>query len=185
MTRKKMLNSQVKRLLSGGSGHGQQHLLEVEADLLQTTFLLGEAIEKLGTSFFALHAAVSAQQLEVDLLLKNNEIKQVDSGASVRLNALQKEITQHINSAVTGLQFQDLTGQLLARTVRRIVGLREVLNTLGVGVDDMPPDSAGEDIIALLNGINKNLDDQSSELKKLLRKAVHQHDMDCGDIELF
>jgi len=185
MTRKKMLGSQVKRLLNGVSDHGRQHLLEVETDLVQTTFLLGEAIEKLGSSFFALHAAVSAQQQEMELLLNNSNLIIVTEEKKEQLRAIQEDISSHINSAVTGLQFQDLTGQLLARTVQRIVGLREVLSALGMEGDGLPNDGAGDQIITVLNGINKNLDDQSLELKNLLRKAVHQQDMDSGDIELF
>jgi hypothetical protein len=185
MTRKKMLGSQVKRLLAGVSDHGRQHLLEVETDLVQTTFLLGEAIEKLGGSFFALHAAVSAQQAEMDLLIESNESIIITEEKREQLRCIQSEISSHINSAVTGLQFQDLTGQLLARTVQRIVGLREVLSALGVEGDGLPNDGGDDQIITMLNGINMNLDEQNSQLKNLLRKAVHQHDMDSGEIELF
>ncbi len=177
-----MLGSQVKRLLSGVSDHGKLHLLEVETDLVQTAFLLGEAIEKLGASFFALHAAVSAQQSEVELLLADLE-KQDPKMRRLRL--IQDEIAQHINGAVTGLQFQDLTSQLLARTVQRIIGLRGVLSTLAADGAVLPSDGADDEIVKMLNDINKNLELQSSELKDLLRKAVHQKDMDSGDIEIF
>ena len=40
MTRKKILGSHVKRLLSGVSDHGRKHLTEVETDLIQTRLLL-------------------------------------------------------------------------------------------------------------------------------------------------
>ena len=99
MTRKQMLGPQVKRLLTGVSDHGKQHLLEVEADLVQTAFLLGEAVEKLGASFFALHSAVTAQQQEVDLVL--SEMDQADA-KRVRLLSLRDEIALHTNAAVTG-----------------------------------------------------------------------------------
>ena len=179
---KKMLGSQVKRLLTGVSDHGRQHLLEVETDLVQTAFLLGEAVEKLGSSFFALHNAVSAQQREVDILL--SEFKEGDPKMD-RLRVLRDEIAQHTNEAVTGLQFQDLTSQLLARTVQRIIGLRNVLSELAVEGNDLPVEGQEDEIVTMLNEINKNLDTQSSGLKDLLRKAVHQKDMDSGDIEMF
>lgn len=182
MTSKKMLGSQVKRLLSGVSDHGKQHLIEVETDLVQTAFLLGEAIEKLGASFFALHAAVIAQQNEVDLLLADLD---GDDPKMQRLRLIQEEIVQHTNGAVTGLQFQDLTSQLLARTVQRIIGLRNVLSSLEVDGSDLPNDGEEDEIVVKLNSINKHLEAQSSELKDLLRKAVHQKDMDSGDIEVF
>jgi hypothetical protein len=37
------------------------------------------------------------------------------------------EVSHHVNAAVTGLQFQDMTSQLLERIVRRVIGLREAL----------------------------------------------------------
>lgn len=182
MTRKKMLGSQVKRLLTGISDHGRQHLLEVEADLIQTAFLLGEAVKKLGSSFFALHAAISSQQHEVDILLSDMGMR---DSKTERLRELCDEIAEHTNEAVTGLQFQDLTSQLLARTVQRIIGLRNVLSTLGEEGGGMPTEGNEDEIVTMLNDINKNLDVQSSGLKDLLRKAVQQKDMDSGDIEMF
>ena len=68
MTRKNLLGSQVKRLLTSLSDQGSQHLTEVETDLVQTTYLLSEAIEKLGASFMAIHAGVAAQQEILDQL---------------------------------------------------------------------------------------------------------------------
>ncbi|MET3107594.1 ABC-type Zn uptake system ZnuABC Zn-binding protein ZnuA [Oxalobacteraceae bacterium GrIS 2.11] len=177
-----MLGSQVKRLLTGVSDHGRQHLLEVETDLVQTAFLLGEAVEKLGSSFFALHGAVSAQQREVEILLAGMA---EDDPKMHRLRELRDEIAQHTNEAVTGLQFQDLTSQLLARTVQRIIGLRNVLSELAMEGSGMPTEGPEDEIVLMLNEINKNLDVQSSELKDVLRKAVHQKDMDSGDIEMF
>ena len=73
MTTKKLLGSQVKHLLSNLSDHGTQHLTEIETDLVQTSFLLGEAIQKLGASFMAIHEAVTAQQETIDLLLSGIE----------------------------------------------------------------------------------------------------------------
>jgi hypothetical protein len=181
MTREKLLGTQVKDLLSNLSGHGAQHLTEVETDLMQTSILLGEAIEKLGASFMAIHEAVTAQQQEIELLL---------SGAAPapeiaeKLKAKQAEIGQHVNAAVTGLQFQDMTNQLIGRTVKRVTGLREVLDGVGSGSSDIPEGSA-EEIVETLNSINMVLEAQSAKLESALWKAVCQTHMDSGDIELF
>jgi hypothetical protein len=83
------------------------------------------------------------------------------------------------------LQFQDLTSQLLARTVQRIIGLRNVLSELATEGVGIAAEGDEDEIVTMLNDINKNLDVQSSGLKDLLRKAVHQKDMDSGDIEMF
>lgn len=181
MKNEKLLGSRVKHLLSNLSEHGTQHLTEVETDLVQTSFLLGEAIEKLGASFMAIHEAISTQQETIDRLL---------SGATPTpelaesLKAKHREIGEHVNAAVTGLQFQDLTNQLLGRTVRRVTGLREVLDGIGTGSSEISEGSA-EEIVKTLASINRTLEEQSVKLESALWKAVCQTHMESGDIELF
>jgi hypothetical protein len=182
MTKEKTLGSHVRQLLSGVSDHGNEHLLEVETDLVQTTLLLAEAIEKLGTSFFALHTAISNQQTEIDLVISEGQAR---PESIERLKVIQADIALHINDAVTSLQFQDLTSQLISRTVQRSAGLREVLSALGSNGGDIPHDGEIEEIELLLKKITLRLEAQSVELKKLLRKAVNQKHLDSGDIELF
>lgn len=181
MTSEKMLGSQVKHLLSNLSDHGTQHLTEVETDLVQTSFLLGEAIEKLGASFMAIHEAITAQQEAIDLLLAGAK---PTPEIAERIKAKHSEIDQHVSAAVTGLQFQDMTSQLIGRTVRRVTGLREVLGGIGSGSATIS-ESNGEEIIATLNDINKVLEEQSVKLESALWKAVCQTHMESGDIELF
>jgi methyl-accepting chemotaxis protein len=182
MTREKLLSSQVKHLLSNLSGHGKQHLTEVETDLVQTSFLLGEAIEKLGASFMAIHEAITAQQEFVDLLLSGaGPTPEIEE----KLKTKYAEITQHVNAAVTGLQFQDMTSQLIGRTVRRVTGLRDVLGDIGSSSSDIPSESNAEEIIETLNSINQVLEEQSVKLESALWKAVCQTHMESGDVELF
>lgn len=181
MTREKQLGSQVKHLLSNLSDHGTQHLTEVETDLVQTSFLLGEAIEKLGASFMAIHEAITAQQEAIDMLLSGAK---PTPEIAEKLKAKHSEIGQHVNAAVTGLQFQDMTSQLIGRTVRRVTGLREVLGEIGSGSSTISESSA-EEIIDTLNSINKVLEEQSVKLESALWKAVCQTHMESGDIELF
>jgi hypothetical protein len=182
MTRKNSLGPQIKNLLSGLAGQGNQHLTEVETDLVQTTFLLNEAIKQLSDSFLAIHEGVTAQQQLVDL---------IRSGAALapeqdtRLQAIRAEISQHVNAAVTGLQFQDITSQLISRIVRRVTGLRDVLDTIGSSGAGLMPESETEEIVSMLNGVNKMLENQSVKLENVLWRAVCQTHMKSGEIELF
>jgi molecular chaperone DnaK (HSP70) len=182
MAREKLLNSQVKGLLSNLSDHGTQHLTEIETDLVQTSFLLDEAIEKLGASFMAIHAAINAQQEAVEVLLSG---KSPTPEITEQLKARHDEIGRHVNAAVTGLQFQDMTSQLIGRTVRRVAGLRDVLGDIGASSAGMPLDSNVDTVIQTLNGIGKALEEQSVKLESALWKAVCQTHMESGDIELF
>lgn len=176
------MGSQLKELLSGLSDHGHRHLSEAEKDLVQTTVLLGEAIEKLGTSFMGIHDAVRRQQSAIDeLLARHPESPEVGE----RLKAMQGEIGAHVNSAVTGLQFQDMTGQLIDRTLRRVSGIRNVLDTLGAnGLAGLQGGDAAE-ISALLASINRSLGEQNSKLQDMLQRSVSQTHMNSGDVELF
>jgi Zn-dependent oligopeptidase len=182
MTRKTSLGPQIKSLLAGLAGQGNQHLTEVETDLVQTTFLLNEAIGQLGNSFLAIHEGVTKQQMLLDL---------VQSGASLspeqqeKMKTIQAEIAQHVNAAVTGLQFQDITSQLISRTVKRVTGLRDVLANIGTSGDRLMPDSETEEIISVLNNVNMTLENQSVKLENVLWKAVCQTHMKSGDVELF
>ena len=182
MTIKNSSASEVSDLLSGLSEYGSQHLTETETDLVQTNILLGEAIEKLSASFMAIHDAVTAQQQIVDALLAGALVSP-DAMLALRTKAVQ--IDQHVNAAVTGLQFQDMTNQLISRTMRRIVGLRDVLEVVGTSGIGIPADASNEQMSAILGVINETLKTQSLNLEKELWKAVCQTHMESGDIELF
>jgi hypothetical protein len=182
MTRKKILGSHVKRLLSGVSDHGKKHLTEVETDLIQTGLLLEEAIEKLSVNFMAIHEAVGAQQETIALLLAGGT---PTPEQRARLEALHEQVGAHVNAAVTSMQFQDMTSQLIDRTLKRVTGLREFLGTLGAHGAEMLPESDNEEIVDLLGKVSMALAIQSLELRSVLRKAVSQKHLESGDIELF
>ena len=182
MIRKKILGSHVKRLLSGVSDHGRRHLTEVETDLIQTQLLLEEAIEKLTGSFMAIHAAVGARQDAIGQLLDGGAVSDCERAL---LAAMAGEVGEHVNKAVTSLQFQDMTSQLIDRTLKRVSGLREFLGTLGTYGADVAPESGSEEIVELLSKVSMALAIQSLELRSVLRKAVNQQHMESGDIELF
>ena len=182
MTRKKILGSHVKRLLSGVSDHGKRHLTEVETDLKQTELLLEEAIDKLTNSFMSIHSLVGERQDAINKLLAGGTLSASDSA---RLGEMRGEIGQHVNSAITSMQFQDMTSQLIDRTLKRVTGLREFLGTLGAHGADISAESDSEEIIDRLGKVSMALAIQSLELRSVLRKAVNQQHLESGDIELF
>ncbi len=181
-TNEKVLSSQLRRLLSGLSDHGTLHLTEVEADLVQTTVLLGEAIEKLEASFMAIHESVCEQRQMVEALLAGTP---ATPELTEKLHAIQDDITRSVNAAVTGLQFQDMTSQLIGHTIMRINGLRDVLVSLGKGTATVTAESSTEEVTLLLESMSRLLEEQSTKLDSGLWKAVHQTHMESGDIELF
>ena len=182
MARKKILGSHVKRLLSGVSTHGRRHLSEVETDLLQTEVLLEEAVEKLTSSFIAIHHAVGARQEAIDRLLAGGTPTPEDRG---HLAAMSGEIGTHVNTAITSMQFQDMTSQLIDRTLKRVTGLREFLGTLGDHGSGIRPETGSDEIVERLGKVSMALAIQSLELRSVLRKSVEQQHLESGDIELF
>jgi hypothetical protein len=182
MTRKKILGSHVKRLLSGVSAHGRRHLTEVETDLLQTELLLEEAIDKLTASFLAIHGAIGARQALLDRLLAGEALSDEERGALARMS---EEIGQHVNLAVTSMQFQDMTGQLIERSLKRVSGLSEFLGTLGAHGKGIVAESGSEEIVDRLGKVSIALAIQSLELRSVLRKSVEQKHLESGDVELF
>jgi hypothetical protein len=173
-----LLNAQVARLLTGVSVHGDQHLAEVEQDLAQVDVLLDEAIRKLCASFMAIHHAVNLQQEALNSLLSGN-IPVTEYAA--RFETLRGEIGQHVGAAVTGLQFQDMTSQLIGRMVQHLAGLRDVFGALDAN-GAVLPESSNDALLVMLSHIS---DQVGAELAGGVRSTVNQRHMNSGDIELF
>lgn len=173
---------ELRQLLTAVSDHGAQHLVEVEADLNQTTFLLSGAIEKLSDSFMAIHEAVTVQQQEIDALLNNVDEPET---AQQSIIALREKVSAEVNAAVTSLQFQDMTSQIIGRVIKRVNGLRESLAVLAEHGEGMAPEHEHEEVVKLLAEMSAGLHTRNDALQGGLIKSVGQQDMGTGDIELF
>lgn len=174
--------AELRALLSVVGEHGAQHLIEAEADLAQTSYLLSGAIEKLSESFMAIHASVTEQQAVIDTLLEGMD---TNTESYQQVLTLREKISTEVNAAVTGLQFQDMTSQLIARVIKRIGGLKDSLETLAEHGNDMDIAHEHEEIVKQLEEMRSGLHMRNDALKGGLNKSVKQEDMTSGDIELF
>ena len=100
MTQQRLLALGIKNLLGAVSGQSIDHLAEVDTDLLQTSLLITEAIDKLAASFLAIHAAVTAQQSIIDAVLNDGRTHEAERA---KIDALRTDIGGHVNAAITGL----------------------------------------------------------------------------------
>jgi hypothetical protein len=175
------MNLQLMQLLSGVSLHGDQHLAEVERDLVQVNGLLDEAIKKLCASFLAVHHAVDQQQEALNGLLAGS---MPASEYAARFEALRGEINQHVGAAVTGLQFQDMTSQLIGRMEQHLASLRDVFGALDTKGSALP-DNGDETSQAMLSHISDRVGVRFTELEGVVRSTVKQRHMESGDVELF
>lgn len=184
MPTQKMLY-ELKRLLQDTGVAGDRHLSKIEADLIQTDILLDEAITKLTDGFLTLHKAIETQQTEFDLLLSGKKAATPENLAY--LKSIREEINLHIHGAVTGLQFQDMTSQLLERVVRRVIGLREILSMVSASGNAIAPENnpSVEEIEILLHKMIAEMEEKMKSLESVLWRAVRQTRMESGDIDLF
>lgn len=178
----KSLTPKVQTLLVGLSEHGSQHLIEVETDLIQTNILLGEAIEKLSKNFMAIHNTITAQQEMLESILMQSSAAPEVCAA---LRSKAEEISLHVNGAITGLQFQDMTSQLIGRVQRRVTGLRDMLSLNGIDQLEKSMGIDNDSTLTAIENINSVLLQKSTLLEKELWKTVCQTHMESGDIELF
>ena len=182
MTVQASLATQLLQLLTSLSEQGDLHLSEIDADLQQTTDLLHQAIDKLGKDFMGIHDAVAAQQAALAAVPDGAPIS---PALRTEIARLQQVTDTHINAAVTALQFQDMTSQLIGRALGHVVGLRAVLDVLArqpAPLTSASPDSAA---LAVLGSVNVALNDASVKQRNVTRKAVAQTHMESGDIDLF
>jgi hypothetical protein len=178
---KKLPITEVRSLLDSVSEHGKQHLIEVDADLSQTIYLLSKAIEKLNSSFMAVHTAVTNQQKALEALMQQH---QFTSEEKSKINMYNQIIAEEVGVAITGLQFQDITNQLLVRAMTRVNGLKELLEELHAHGGGINSEYEHNEIAKLLEMISDSLHHGSHALSGGLRRSVEQKNMASGDIEL-
>jgi hypothetical protein len=181
MSHSQQINVQIMNLLSGVSTHGDQHLAEVERDLVQMDGLLDEAIKKLCASFMAIHEALTQEQEALNSMLKDGLSA---SEFAARVESIHGEINRHVGAAVTGLQFQDMTSQLIGRMVQHLTGLRDVFGELDSNAPVLP-ESSNEDLLERLNDISERVGARCSAHAGGVRSSVNQRHMESGDIDLF
>lgn len=174
--------TELRSLLAAVSDHGKQHLVEVESDLMQITILLSGAIDKLSANFMAVHEAVTQQQQVLNSLMAIHHFKQDEVDL---LDGLTQKVGDEVSSAVTAMQFQDMTSQLLTRTIKRVSGLRDLLQELATHGNEMEPTHEHVEIAKFLEDMSHTLNIGSHALSGGLRRSVDQKDMMTGDVDLF
>ena len=170
--------TELQRLLDGVTEHGGAHLDEIGADLAQTRLLLAVAIERLGGCFEAI-CADTARQREV-LMAAGTQTPTMSDDARATLLDCLSGIENQTKAMVTALQFEDMTGQLLAHAERRLAGLRDMLAGLGAGAQTLTDGGEGA-----IEAMHELLAARSRELSGALSKSVGQRHLDSGDMELF
>lgn len=125
----------------------QDHLLTAGNDLDRLQTLLSDTCDALTSSFFGASAQLDGLRSELE-------------------SESARALSQHLGSAITALQFQDIASQLIAHTRKR---LRNCADRLAAEAFD----DDGDDGAALV------------EPAPLRPNPVTQDEMDAGSVELF
>ncbi len=174
--------SELRKLLTAVSEHGSNHIKDVKADLDQATFLLNEAAEKLGESFISLDEHFKRQQVALANITES-------AHDETEFAELQAGISTHIQQVVTNMQFQDMTNQIIERSLRRLNGLNDLLDELSNHGDGenvcMLPDEQQE-ISAYIKSLNESIHEGSDAINGgLNHRSVNQKNMSTGSVDLF
>ncbi|UOA10489.1 hypothetical protein [Methylobacter sp. S3L5C] len=146
------------------------HLAEAADDVYQTRLILDEAISKLERSFYGIQDELAQQRR----LAETN-------GSS----ACADKLAVHLHQAIIGLQFHDLTDQLLQRVNARFDGLREMLVVMDYKKTMVSGYDEAEDLSLSLRESDEKLSELSVTLQNALSKSLRQQHMGSGDVELF
>ena len=178
------MNTQIMELLTRVSAYGEQHLAEIECDLTQIDALQDEAIKKLCASFIAIHQAVNLQQQTLSsMLLSGSSLAEY----ATLVEATQRDVSRHAGEAVAGLQFQDMTSQLIGRMVLHLSRLRDAISALDIGNGSLSEETeeTHNKLPDRLNALRDAVAAHCAEMSDCLRSTVNQRHMNSGEVELF
>lgn len=122
--------------------------------------------------------ALTSKQRVQDTMTRIEQINGDMADAARRIDDYAGKVASEVNVAVTALQFQDMTSQLVGHAEGRIRALRGA-------AEESAAAFAGTDDVLL--GLRQAMDHihTLSEVDKVRSNPVKQESMDSGDIELF
>ena len=121
--------------------------------------------------------ALQSKQKVQDTLRHIENINENMAVAAKGINERAERVAHHVNDAVTALQFQDMTSQLVAHTVNRIETIREMT----AGADEAVRNVGNAE--AFHNARERVREALERNRAKL--NPVKQESLDSGEIELF
>lgn len=154
------LQTAVIELLHSQSALIHTHLTEATQELEQIKQILDQAVIKLEQSFHGIHYGLE----------QKNSLN----------HSQQTLLNQHLNQAIIGLQFHDLTSQLLERSQSRLQGLTEILSHSA-----LPEFNSDQDGLLYLQKIQTNQQQLSDGLQGGFKLSLLLEPMEIGDVELF
>ena len=186
------LNAAIEAARAGEAGRGFAVVADEVRKLSQDSNALNEEIRSRAegakatiTNVEAVVGEIASLDMNIAIDAKGHldgmlkELEQVNSGVAdgvKQVSVISRNIAQDVAGAITGLQFADITGQLIGKINKKIDELETIHNALLATVKNAPDFDQG-----LQNGI--------ATLKQgdhaLSVTAVNKRDMSAGKAELF
>ena len=122
----------------------------------------------------------SKQRVEI-MMGDLSELNTTIANNAVELNQINAKVEQNVAVAVSTLQFQDMSSQLLAHAQMRLVALQEVAGEMCKGTDQ--PNRA--EYLEQIAAYNRSLHEHVVSLDEKKSNPVAQDNFATGDVELF
>lgn len=137
---------------------------------------------------FAIEAKGRADQTSQEIV----RIHAASEAAVSSVSSIAGEVRLHVAAAVTSLQFQDMTSQLLAHLLKRIDAMEGALGSLssitlssGPAGDVEGHGDSMQNYLERLSGLRRALLEASEDIRQSSRTPVSQTHMTEGEVELF
>ena len=120
----------------------------------------------------------------VDEMIKHvSSLNQSISDSLERVAGISQQVQVSVDTAVRGLQFEDLTRQLVEYVGHELVSVRDLI--AGLSGETLDDPGAGARLRAGIHEQRALLEQAREHLKRPLQSVVLQQSMDAGDVELF
>lgn len=153
----------------------------MQSELARATQLLHEGMERLGSFFATVNDAMKDQQALVREVMLANADGDAAAASLEALDTLVRETRLQADSAVVALQLDDMLGQLLAHTQRRltrVVSLAESVSALAQVADG----SESAEVIDAASHVHEHVHRIRTHPDTMVVPAT---ELAVGEVELF
>ncbi len=173
------------RSLSNRSNHFSDQIRGHMETVHQSVTQAESAINALASKDmnFALRNKTRVQEMMDNIQTLNEEM----ADAVSELTDISGQVEQNVNTAVTSLQFQDLTTQLLGHIDKRIAAMESVMGSIAAIplAEESSATEASIECRLRLQRFKEALAEAAKLVEQVKHNPVSQAEMSAGDIELF
>lgn len=191
------LNAAIEAARAGESGRGFAVVADEVRNLSEKTnkfssqirLLVGNVNESLVVAEKSINNmattditfVMDSKQRVQSMMVELTELNEIIAKNGVELTQSSSRVEQNVAVAISTLQFQDMSSQLISHAQMRLNALQEVVNELCKGSDELSRQEYMEQLVAY----NQALHQHVVSLDEKKTNPVAQDNFSTGDIELF